>query len=739
MRDPLHWLDVKRKLALTFVGICLIAFGVGGSLAATSASNALEEEILVRLRYQGRAWADALDADLRLLTRRCEDFASDGYIRQRADSAIAGEATDRAAARDDLRRHLAANKLPLVPAFVGLEILDPRGERVADAGSPEPYPDAAALRLPGDLAAPRHSGLLATPGGAGAPLQAIAVPLRSLDGGRGLGLLVAWVRTERWIADALAAAETGGPRRDEAITLVVSDPAGREVTVERRPGGGVSKFGFRSAADGPGGDGAAPERSTIAVGLPLGADGWEARVRLTSPGALAPVAGLQSRFLFVGIALAAAIGALLFFPMRFLAKPLVELREAARRLQEGDLAIRVATESEDEIGDLARSFNHMAESVESRTLRLEEAAHDLARERDRLDGVIASMNDGVVVLDADGRTVLSNAAAGPLLERIAARDPGFVSHAPCDANPERGGACSACLLDVGRAPRTCVVDAGGRVLEVRAAPIASGGGGRRGRVLVARDITDRIARDEHEIHQERLSVLGEVAAVMAHELNNPLASIRLFAQMAEQDLPPASPLREHMEVIRRNSDTCKRTIRSLLDYATGGAAEPAEVDVRDVLADSVRFLRPLAERSRVRLGVAPSDAPAIVLGDEIQLRQVFVNLLVNAVQAAGHDGGDVTLSVRNDDAHVIVDVADTGPGIPADIRERIFDAFFTTKERGSGTGLGLPTARRIAELHGGGLELVASAPGATSFRVRLRRAQRDVPGDAADAPAGAAA
>lgn len=731
MRDPLHWLDVKRKLALTFVGVCLIAFGVGGSLAATSASGALEEEILVRLRYQCRAWADALDADLRLLARRCEDFASDGYIREAAgaaEAATAGADIDRV--RADLRRHLARNKLPLVPDFAELAVLGGDGRVLTTAVGPAPFEDAVTSGAQGAADGPWHSGFLGRDAASGAPLQAIAVPLRSLDGTRRVGRLVAWVRTDRWIGTSLRAVEQDEPRRDESLDLVLADRAGREIEIPRVavgrgevvvPPGAIV---LRDTAGAPAADAAHTPDSTTAR-LDLAENGWSVRVRLTSPEALAPVAGLQARFLLVGVALALAIGMLLFFPMRFLARPLVRLREAARRLEAGDLAVRVETDTGDEIGDLARSFNHMAEAVETRTRRLEEAARELAAQRDRLDAVIANLRDGLVVLDGGGRPILSNAAAGPLLELLAAGDPRLAAHNRCD-DARESASCASCLFDPRRAARSCVVDAGARVLEIHATPLPPGPGGTRGRVLLARDITERVTQDERQIHQERLAVLGEVAAVMAHEINNPLAAIRMFAQMAEQGAGPDSPWREHMGVIRRNTAQCERAIRELLEYATGAAPEVGEVDLHAVVEDALRFVRPVAERAGVRLATDLGAAGSTLSGDEVQLRQVFVNLLMNAVQAIGGKGGEVRVASRDDGAHVVVDVTDDGPGVPADVARRIFDPFFTTKRRGAGTGLGLPTARRIAELHGGGLELAESRPGRTVFRVRLRRAVADV-------------
>ena len=734
MRDPLHWLDVKRKLALTFVGVCLIAFGVGGSLAATSASSALEAEIRLRLQYQCRAWADALDSDLRLLTRRCEDFASDGYIRVSAAAAADPDPAGSEKVRADLRRHLAENKLPLVPAFTDLAILDAADQVLVTAGGAPQFVEAVASGSAAAESGAWHTGLLGEDAASGAPMQAIVVPIRSLDGARRIGRLVAWVRTDRWIVGALGSVERNESRRPESLELVVADAAGRQVAVPHVPvrdpsaaanAGEIPGLVLESAGKpGPGEDRLAA-RGSIEVRVPLAANGWSVQVRLTDPEALAPVSGLQAKFLLVGVALAAAIGVLLFFPMRFLARPLVELREAARRLQAGDLAVRVDTNTEDEIGDLGRSFNHMAEAVETRTLRMEDALRELAAQRDRLDAVIASMRDGLVVLDADGTAILSNAAAKPLLDLVAARDPRVSGHRLCDDARTSGTNCATCLFEPSRPMRSCVVDAGSRVLEIHATRLPPGRDGRSGRVLAARDVTERVAQDERQIHQERLSVLGEVAAVMAHELNNPLAAISMFSQMVDQGLGPGSAFREHLEVIRRNTDACKRAIRELLDYAAGAPPEIGEVDVNAVLEDVARFLRPLAERSNARIALDLRAAAPSLTGDEIQIRQIFVNLVVNALQAMGARGGEVTLGTRDGEGHLVVDVADTGPGVPEEARGRIFDPFFTTKSRGLGTGLGLSTSRRIAELHGGGVDLVETAPGRTVFRVRLRSAARE--------------
>jgi signal transduction histidine kinase len=196
----------------------------------------------------------------------------------------------------------------------------------------------------------------------------------------------------------------------------------------------------------------------------------------------------------------------------------------------------------------------------------------------------------------------------------------------------------------------------------------------------------------------------------------------MFAQMAEDGLGPDSPYREHLGVIRRNTENCSRAIRELLDYATGAGPEVQEADLHAIVEDAARFVRPVADRAGVAVDLDLAAKEPTLTGDEIQLRQVFVNLLLNAVQAIDGKGGAIRVTSRDEEAHVVVEVADDGPGISAAAAARIFEPFFTTKPRGEGTGLGLPTARRIAELHGGGLELVETRPGRTVFRVRLRKA-----------------
>ncbi|MBL8842680.1 MAG: HAMP domain-containing protein [Planctomycetes bacterium] len=707
MRDPLHSLSVRLKLPLLVAGVCLLAFGVGGTIVSTSARDALEAEILQRLDAECRASADALDAELTLLTRRVQDFASDGYVRDRLDRVLAA---DRSAAAE-LRDHLARNKLPLVAAFHELAVQGPDGHGLVAVRAAADRLLVPGLSASDALDAPWHSDRLQGSAALDAPQVVIAVPVEDLAGQRRLGRLLAFVPIDAWIA----AARVVDARRMRVATSAVRGALHLTDRAGARSDVGASE----SPPDHAG-------RSTFARSLVLPINGWQLHTEVDAEQALAPVSGLQSRFLAAGVLLAALSGGLLFFPMRFLVAPLQALQLAAQRLAAGDLTARVAVASSDEVGGLASAFNAMADALADRTSRIEHAnaalrdsKRELVAERDRLNAVLASMRDAVVLVGPDGEVILRNAAAAPLVAPLLSRASELAGRHRCYAEGARDGDCATCLLDPGATARACLVDVAGATFEMQAVPVTALPGGPPGRLLVARDVSDRIERDLQMIHQERLAALGEVAAVMAHELNNPLAAISMFQQLLRDALPADSPHREAIDAIGRSTTSCRQAIRELLDYTTGAQAEVAEVALNDAVEGAARFVEPLAKRSRVEVVHRLAPEQPTLVGDEVQLRQLFVNLALNAVQAIGGAGGSgrVALEVAVVDGQARVAVIDDGPGIPDPVRPRLFQPFFTTKRRGAGTGLGLATARRIAELHGGRVELESSRPGRTVFQV----------------------
>jgi two-component system NtrC family sensor kinase len=232
-------------------------------------------------------------------------------------------------------------------------------------------------------------------------------------------------------------------------------------------------------------------------------------------------------------------------------------------------------------------------------------------------------------------------------------------------------------------------------------------------LIIGRDMTGEREMRARLMETERLAAVGELVAGVAHEVNNPLSSISAFAQLLlrEEGLTPQQ--RESIDVIRSETGRASQVVRDLLAFARRSAPQREPLDLNQVVERTIRLRNYQLTSSgiHVALDLSP-DIPAIH-GDARQLQQVVLNLVTNAIQAmANIGGGTLSIATRADRNRVVLDVADTGPGIPPDTRARIFEPFFTTKPEGEGTGLGLSVSYGIIIAHGGTITLVDSPSGA---------------------------
>lgn len=230
-----------------------------------------------------------------------------------------------------------------------------------------------------------------------------------------------------------------------------------------------------------------------------------------------------------------------------------------------------------------------------------------------------------------------------------------------------------------------------------------------------------IIRIEGELRKaERLSAIGELAAVLAHEIRNPLGSIRGTAEILKDDFVPGERKYEFLEILVKESDRLNRVVEDFLRLARPQSVVWGECDLQDELNNVITLVAAEANVREVRLDLDASSVP-VVAGDREKLRQAFLNIVLNALQATPA-GGRVAVAasrqVHADGAEwVEIRFSDTGGGIPPEALENIFEPFFTTKE--GGTGLGLAITRKIVEGHGGRIA-VESVPGhGTTFTVLL--------------------
>jgi two-component system sensor histidine kinase HydH len=235
---------------------------------------------------------------------------------------------------------------------------------------------------------------------------------------------------------------------------------------------------------------------------------------------------------------------------------------------------------------------------------------------------------------------------------------------------------------------------------------------------VIREQTEAINATRVRLAQsEKLAALGQLAAAIAHEVRNPLAVIRSAAQDLGDAVPAGDDAgRRASTFITAEIDRLNNVVSSLLAFARPLHVQPGAVAVRDLLDRALLLAREelAAKQVRVHRNEA-ADLPPVSADPDL-MSQVLLGLLANATEAVPV-GGEVTLQVRPVDGAVEIDVADSGPGIPAELRERVFEPFFTT--RAKGTGLGLAIARQIVEAHVGKIEVRDRVGGGARFTVRL--------------------
>ena len=238
------------------------------------------------------------------------------------------------------------------------------------------------------------------------------------------------------------------------------------------------------------------------------------------------------------------------------------------------------------------------------------------------------------------------------------------------------------------------------------------------------DISERKRQEQRLSDQAALTTLGEMAAVLAHEVRNPLAGIRGGVQVIQSLLPATGEARELTRDIVARIDSLNAVVTDLLTYSRLRAARVLPIDLDAFLHDIGTSMRIDPQMSGVTVSVA-TDPGLVVEADIDQLRIVFTNLLLNAAQAM-NGLGRIELHGATEGDRVVLSVADSGPGVPEDLVDRVFQPFFTTKARG--TGLGLPTARRIVAAHGGDMTIHNGPTGAV-VRIVLPRSAASVSAD----------
>jgi two-component system sensor kinase FixL len=353
----------------------------------------------------------------------------------------------------------------------------------------------------------------------------------------------------------------------------------------------------------------------------------------------------------------------------------------------------------------------------SRRVEIEEA---LRKSEERVRSIVESAVDAIIVIDERGAIQAFNPSAerlfGYRLSEVLGRNVNMLMPSP-DREQHDGyvrhylATGEQRIIGIGREVTALKKDGTRFPVHLSVGEMVTGG--MRSFTGILHDLSDRVQLEHRLAEQKSLAKLGEMAAVVAHEVKNPIAGIRGALQIITSRMPVDQRDRQVLLDIITRLDALNRIVQDMLMFARPRQLRHEPITLRNLLTDTVSLIE--RDPQMVKLEVAVSGA-AEISGDRELLQVVFQNILMNAAQAM-EGTGRIDVTISQDDGRCRVRVSDRGPGMPADVRDKAFDAFFTTKHRG--TGLGLPIARRVVEAHGGFIEIEVPATGGTTVTVAL--------------------
>jgi signal transduction histidine kinase len=346
--------------------------------------------------------------------------------------------------------------------------------------------------------------------------------------------------------------------------------------------------------------------------------------------------------------------------------------------------------------------------------------------------MVDSMRTGVLAITLDGRVAAMNALAYRILG-LKPR-PGDIGrhYARVLADHREITRILVSAFELTHLPNRAELrlKTSGKVIGYTLSHILDEQGRTTGAALFFKDLTRVEQLEERERLRDRLAALGEMAAAIAHEVKNPLAGIEVMAGVLRRQLGDYPDAQAILNDIINEAKMANAIVLEVLEFVRPIRLQVEQIDLLEVVRDAVSIAESQTHRGAIDVRVVVPDETPAIHGDPHQLRQLFVNLLTNAFEALGHEGRveiaashfsaeyDATASGDVQPTSLVaVEVADTGPGVPPDLTDRIFSPFFTTKPRGS--GLGLAIVRKIVDAHDGRIDVTPRPGGGTVFRVTL--------------------
>lgn len=371
--------------------------------------------------------------------------------------------------------------------------------------------------------------------------------------------------------------------------------------------------------------------------------------------------------------------------------------------------------------------------VKQKIQELEAANVGLRTKKSELQAVFDSIGDGIIIYDTNGIVQHRNHVAPRYFpkETLVGKSCRAIFHPELSSDPKN---CPVGLALKGISSQLSFslarVDGKNRYYDISATPIDDPSGKNRA-LLFIRDVTEKRHQEIQLLQSEKMSNIGVLAAGVAHEINNPLTSIAGYAEALVRrfrDDPAVIADRRledfphYLDVIVREAYRCKGIIDNLLTFSRRSDGHSGVVDINQIIREVLELVCLKARDQKIELRESFAEGLPAVMGEAAALRQVFMNLIINALQAVGEDG-IVEISSTFDVDEVTVRVQDSGSGISKDVLEQIWTPFFTTKDVGQGAGLGLAVSYNIIKKHEGEIEVESEEGKGSQFIVRLPACQ----------------
>jgi signal transduction histidine kinase len=411
--------------------------------------------------------------------------------------------------------------------------------------------------------------------------------------------------------------------------------------------------------------------------------------------------------MFLGLILSTIVGGLVY---RRMAQPIKELTDAAVDFGAGDLARRVNQRpgEEDEVAILAEAFNRMADQLQEKVTELESSRSALADEKARIQAILDGMVHGVIFYEPNGLIGYLNSSARRHwgIEESDHRPSHEALHA---GHPEALRAFKRVAMGI-EASRHLRLRRGDRILDLFISAIRRRESGFLGMVEISSDVTEQVTSARALAHAEKLNVVGQLAAGVAHEINSPLDGAIEAARILERGEISKEEINELAGAQKMALERIAAIVCRLLTFSGKKSTRTGPISLWSVISDAVELIKYRLSKSKISIQLPSAlEVPQVIEGEAIELSQVFVNLLSNAIDVSP-EGSTIKIDVANNNGLVNISITDQGKGIAEGVDEKLFMPFFTTKEVGKGTGLGLAISKNIVEQFGGRIEVNNEEP-----------------------------